>query len=469
MELKHIIFFFSLCGIAPLALACMVSKTVMRACVFSLPLILAIYQLTAINFGNPLDYYYRGTAQGFEFSLIHMIVFSILIAMLVKQWPLKILIPGVIIYSLYYFICVLSLINSPDFLFSSFELWKMLAFFIVFLTLANYFHLTHDYDSFIYGLAALVIILFYEALMQKYFYGRVQVKSYFPHQNSLGMFVCLVGPVFLARCLNNKDGLFKTLFFLFVFFASFAMSIFTYSRGTVFGFPFGCAITVFFSTVLNFKTKTIYMLLVMIILGTFVVAYCFPRIISRFENASSASKNTRIMLAVVATNIMKDKPFVGCGVNTWTHSVAKPQYNPFLDPANKSLSGEVQGIVETIYLLVGAECGFLGLIMLLCWFFYYLFHALLQGFRWRKTQYFYIMVGLLGGLASNYLQSTLEWVLKQPINFCVLFCCFAMLSSFIQGSRNHTFLSQLEILDYQRREAIRRQEEKATLLKNQQP
>ena len=389
--------------------------------------------------------------------------------MILKQWPLKLLIPGVIIYGLYYFICILSLINTPDFLFSSFELWKMFALFIVFLTLANYFHLTHDYDSFIYGFAVLVIILFYEALIQKYLYGYVQVYSYFPHQNSLGMFVCLIGPIFLARCLNNQDGMFKTLFFLFVFFASFAMSIFTYSRGTVFGFPFGCAITIFFSTVLNFKTKTIYMLLIMIILATFAVAYCFPRIISRFEYAPSASKNTRIMLAVVATNIMKDKPFVGCGINTWIQSVVKPQYNPFIDPANKTLSGGVEGVVETIYLLVGAECGFLGLIMLLCWLFYYLFHALLQGYRWRKTQYFYIMVGLLGGLASNYLQSTLEWVLKQPISFCILFCCFAMLSSFIQGSRDHTFLSQLEILDYQRREAIRRQEEKATLLKNQQP
>ncbi|MCR4572795.1 MAG: O-antigen ligase family protein [Lentisphaeria bacterium] len=469
MELKHIIFFFSLCGIAPLTLACMLSQKAMRVCVFLIPLILMKYQETAINFGNSLDHYYKGTALGFEFSLIHLIAISLLIAMLLKQWPLKLLLPGVIIYFLYYFTCILSLNDTPDFLFSSFELWKMLTFFIVFFTLANYFHMTHDYDSFIYGLAVLVIMLFYEAIMQKYFYGRFQVNSYFPHQNSLGMFVCLVGPLFLARCLNNHDGIFKTLFFLFVFFASFAMSLFTYSRGTVFCFPIGCAITILFSTVLNFKTKTIYMLLVMIILGTFAVAYCFPRIISRFERAPEASKNTRIMLAVIATNIMKDKPFFGCGVNTWIHSVLEPQYNPFIDPTKKTLSGGFNGIVETIYLLVGAECGFLGLTMLLCWFFYYLFHALLQSFRWRKTQYFYIMVGLLGGLASNYLQSTLEWVLKQQINFCVLFCCFAMLSSFIQGSRNHTFLSQLEILDYQRREAIRRQEEKATLSKNQQP
>ena len=218
MELKHIIFFFALCGIAPLALACMVSKKAMQACVFLIPIIFFKYQQASINFGNPLDYYYKGTAQGYEFSVIHLIAISLLIAMILKQWPLKLLIPGVIIYGLYYFICILSLINTPDFLFSSFELWKMFALFIVFLTLANYFHLTHDYDSFIYGFAVLVIILFYEALIQKYLYGYVQVYSYFPHQNSLGMFVCLIGPIFLARCLNNQDGMFKTLFFLFVFF-----------------------------------------------------------------------------------------------------------------------------------------------------------------------------------------------------------------------------------------------------------
>ena len=436
----------------------MISRKAMRTCVFLIPLILLKYQQTAINFGNNLMYYYKGTAQGFEFSLIHLIAVSLFIAMLLKRWNLKLLLPGVIIYFLYFLASVLSLIDSPDLLFSFFELWKMMTFFFVFLTLANYFRMTHDYDSFIYGLAIMTIILFYEATMQKYFHGRVQVGSYFPHQNSLGMFSCLVGPVFLARVLNKKDGILKTMFFIFAFLTSFLMALFTYSRGTFICFPFGCAITIFSSAIFNLQTKTMYMSLLLGILTAFAVAYGFPRIIDRFELAPSASKNSRIMMAVIAQNIMKDKPFFGCGINTWIHSVSKPQYNPFLAPANKTLSGGAEGIVETIYLLVGAECGLIGLGMLLYWFFYYLFHALLQGFRWRKTQFFYIMVGLLGGLASNYLQSTLEWVLKQPINFCVLFCVFAMLSSFIQGSRERTVLSQLALLEAkQKRMAAQRQ------------
>ena len=78
-------------------------------------------------------------------------------------------------------------------------------------------------------------------------------------------------------------------------------------------------------------------------------------------------------------------------------------------------------MVETTYLLVGAECGFLGLAALLLWYLYHLFQGIIQAYKWRKTEYFYLLPGLIGGLTSNYLQSTLEWVLKQQINFCILF------------------------------------------------
>ena len=110
--------------------------------------------------------------------------------------------------------------------------------------------------------------------------------------------------------------------------------------------------------------------------------------------------------------------------------------------------------------MVGAECGLLGLTALLCWFLYYLLLALYQAFRWRKTEYFYLFAGLAGGLISNYLQSTLEWVLKQQINFCALITCFAIIAALLQNSKEKTFLSKLEFLA-KRKELLQQKMEEA--------
>ena len=86
------------------------------------------------------------------------------------------------------------------------------------------------------------------------------------------------------------------------------------------------------------------------------------------------------------------------------------------------------GIVESAYLLVAAECGWLTLGFYALWLLYYLFIA------WRllkpmaSTKYFYIPCGAVGGLLACYLQTMLEWVLRQAMNFIVIMILFAMIA-----------------------------------------
>ena len=89
---------------------------------------------------------------------------------------------------------------------------------------------------------------------------------------------------------------------------------------------------------------------------------------------------------------------------------------------------ELQSRVETIYLLVAAECGIPCLIALLAWFGYYLVVCVLLLWRLRHSQLYFIPAGLLGGLLAIYAQSFLEWVLKQQMNFIWLMVFFALLS-----------------------------------------
>ena len=442
MELKYLIFIIAVCGIIPLTLIFMLSQKSMKIGVFLLPVFFWKYQSTAINFlTNPS---YRGTALGFEISIIHLLAIALLLAMFLRQWPIKIVFPGLLLYVLYFLVSLLSIFFSPDILYSGFELFKMINLCITFLALVNYFYMTHDFDPFLYGVSTVVIINFVISMEMKYVIGIPQVYGLFPHQNSMGMFMSLTGPVFLARVINKNDNIFKTVFFLIIFLFSFLSALFTYSRGAIACFPFGCIITILLTAIFHRTTKALIVLSVTGILGIFTILYSFETLVTRFTKAPEASAQTRQFFAEVAFNIIKDKPLLGCGVNTWIIAANEPRYNPYLKHYYFASRG--MGIVETTYLLVGAECGLLGLASLLCWYFYYLLQAIYQSFRWRKTPYFYLLAGLGGGFASNYLQSTLEWVLKQQINYLMLFWCFAIVAALVQSMRDHTFLSRLEFI-----------------------
>ena len=447
MELKYLVFLLAVVGIIPLTMLLMLSQKSMKIVVFLLPVFFWKYQSTAINFFTDPDY--RGTALGFEISVIHLLAVALLLAMILRQWPVKFFFPGLILYILYFFVSVLSLFFSPNVMYSSFELFKMVNLLITFLALANYFYMTHDFDSFLLGVSTVVFINFLICMEMKYITGIVQVYGLFPHQNSNGMFMSLIGPVFLARVINKNEHIIKTLFFLFIFIISFLSALFTYSRGSIACFPFGCLVTILITAFFHRTSKALIVLSVTGVLGLFTLLYSFETIINRFAKAPEASAETRQFFAEVAVNIMNDKPLLGCGVNTWIIVANNPRYNPYLKHPYFAARG--MGIVETTYLLVGAECGLMGLAALLCWYFYYFFQAVFQSFQWRKTNYFYLLAGLAGGFLSNYLQSTLEWVLKQQINYFMLFWCFGIVAAIVQSSHEHTFLSRLTFIQMKSR------------------
>ncbi len=409
--------------------------------------------MTSINFLTNPDY--KGTALGFEISIIHLLALALLIAMLLRHWAVKILFPGIILYFLYFFISLLSIFASPNKLYSGFELVKMVTLLVAFLSLTNYFYMTHDFDSFLFGISTLIIINFFLALEMKYLIGIPQVYGLFPHQNSMGMFMNLIGPIFLARVINKKDNLFKNTFFFIIFIMTFLSVLFTYSRGAIACFPLGCIVVIILTVIFHSTQKAFIILSVTGTLGICAIIYCLPNLLNRFTNAPEASADTRKFFAETAMNIIKDKPLLGCGLNTWGIVAMNPYYNPYVNHQYLSKKTEYMGLVETTYLLVGAECGLLGLASLLVWYFYYLFQAVYQSLRWRKTEYFYLLVGIGGGLTSNYLQSTLEWVLKQQINFCMLFWCFGIIAVLIQGVHEHTTLSYLELLAQRRAEYLK--------------
>ncbi|MDD3117292.1 MAG: hypothetical protein PHO45_08020, partial [Victivallaceae bacterium] len=74
--------------------------------------------------------------------------------------------------------------------------------------------------------------------------------------------------------------------------------------------------------------------------------------------------------------------------------------------------------------------------VLLLWFGSYWWWSLGLNIALKHQPCFGIMAGICGGLSANYIQSTLEWVLKQYSNFYLLMLVFAVIAVLRQHQRD---------------------------------
>ena len=89
-----------------------------------------------------------------------------------------------------------------------------------------------------------------------------------------------------------------------------------------------------------------------------------------------------------------------------------------------------------MYLLVGAGCGLPALAAMLLWFGHYLALCVPLARRLAGTPYAAIPAGVAGGLVACYIQSCLEWVLRQQMNLILLMMFFALLDHLKANARS---------------------------------
>ena len=424
--MKYLIFLIAFMGILPLGYILTLNRKYMRCAFLAVLLPVMIFNQVSINFFSHETY--RGTSRGMEVSLVYLVA----LAMLVGMWILyrkKPLLPdaGSKIYWIYFLLCIPSLINADNMLYSWFEMWKMIMMYVVFLCTYYYLYYTRDFNTVIFGFGIVAAVTFL-TVVQQHIKGIHQANGLFPHQNSMGMYMCLIAPVFFAYYFNRNKGWKRFLFVSFFLMAA-AACMRTYSRGSMVCMPFGVMITILLSLRYQFHMRKVQILLPILLVCFFGFLLLLPNIIKRFTYAPRESLMTRQFLGASAWNMMKDKPFAGVGLNNWGIKINPPYPYCEYRYENKRIAKDFkEGIVETSYLLVGAECGFFALAAFLTWLLYYYVVAFKLVKRLRRTNLFYIPVGIIGGLSAIYLQSTLEWVMKQQVNFIQMMILFAALS-----------------------------------------
>ena len=453
--MKYILFTLAMLAMIPGAVLCGLSRRMLVIALVVMFLPLLQFDSLALNF---ISYeFYRGTARGMEVSFTYLVALMILSSLLFRRKFPKVLPDfGAVLYFLYFVCAIISTfandttrivegvmvadVLQSDFevsgrMLSFFELWKMLMLSLVFWAVYGFLDLTKKPEVVIRALGIIVICCFL-SVVHEYFAGVYQARGVFPHQNSMALFMMLLGPVFFAAYLNLPQSFFRH-FCTVAFVCASGALLRTYSRGAMLCYPLASCATAFWSIVTRFQFRKISRLLPLVLCGILGVSAMLPQMIDRYENAPQQSADTRKWLALTAVNVMRQHPWTGIGVNNWSQYVSShPEAQAGEEFRPNDSTGTNIGIVETIYLLVGAECGVPGLLLLISWFLYYWFVAFRLTFKLSGTRWSYIPVGLLGGLTGCYLQSALEWVLKQQINFLLLMVCFAMLSWLNQNWRS---------------------------------
>ena len=425
--MKYVVFFLALLGVPPLAVVLSFNRAWMKYAVWGMVGALAVYQATAINFFSHEEY--RGSSRGMEVSIVYLLSLALLVAAAIKRRLPK-LVPsfGALLFVVYFFLCLPSLTAAENLLFSWMELWKMIMLYMVYLAVRAYLDMTNDTRSLLRALAVFAIFNFL-LIVKAHFAGVYQPHGAFPHQNGLAMAMHLFANLFFACFLVG--GWRRSLLNAAAFAASTACIVRTYSRGALAMVPVSFFVTFVLSVVYAAKgarAKVFVRVVPIALAGLVGLALMLPRIVERFVSAPEASANTRVELALCAKEMIADEPLRGVGINNWGLKINAPY--DYAERAGRHTNrgeGFMDGIVETVYLLVGAECGLPALAVMVAWFLWYLVLSLRLTRRLAGNLSAAIPAGLAGGFVAIYLQSFLEWVLRQQMNLILLMAFFALL------------------------------------------
>ena len=428
-ELKYLVFFSVLILGVPVGYILASRFSMVEKCVFFF-FIFFTCEMIDINFFSLENY--RGTSKGFEFGMVDIAMY-IIFALILKRSPqFKItwIPPGTYFYVAYMLLSIASTIHSDILIYSAFELNKMIRMYLYFWIAYNYLQDSRKLDTLVICLGLVTIYIFLSVFKQKYLLGMFQNMGPFPHQNSLTMYMAFLGSISLSRVLNKSD---VNVPFWFVVFGMSAFCVLaTLSRAGLALFAINCIVVFGISLILRDKEQKrvkARKILIVIIMPFVVVAGLYKAsdsILERFSTAPEESKLTRIYLAQAAVK-MANENILGVGLNNFAHKINDPYPYGEHIPEEISRDSSNRGLVETAYLMIAAETGWLNLVVFAAFIFYFYLKNLISLVNLKDSSHRYISVAIAGCLTQIYLQTTLEWVIKQTNNFYQLMLIFAII------------------------------------------
>ena len=430
-ELKYFVFFSVLLVGVPVGYFLALRYQWIEKLVFFL-FVFFTCEMIDINFVSMETY--RGTSKGFEFGRVDIAMYIILMLSIKRAsyYGIRWFPPGSPLYLCYFLLSMASIVHSDVYIYSGFEVVKMLRMLLYFWIAYQYIQTEDQLETFMGAVAIVIFYIFMSVFKQKYLFGMFQAMGPFPHQNSLTMYISILGSLALSRALNHRNSN-ATLWFLLFGMTAFCV-LSTLSRAGLALFAMNCTIVFFISMLLRDEEQVLLrkrkwiILIIMPLVGSAALYKASDSIIERFMTAPEESGLTRIYLAQAAAK-MANENILGVGLNNFGHKINDPY--PYGDHIPKEISRDSsrRGLVETAYLMIAAEAGWITLGVFFVMLMYFYFVNIGNLIRLKNHPARYIAVALVGALTQVYLQTTLEWVIKQTNNFYQLMFVFALIAA----------------------------------------
>lgn len=420
---KYIVFFlFLACGVPVASILAKRNKYVRYTILFTM--VYFTSYMVDINFVSREGY--RGTSRGFEYGLVDMTILVGITLVLndkkkypVRKWP-----PGSTLYLMYWIFSAMSIVNAEVVLYSAFELFKMIRVYTFLWVIYNLVNEPEDLARFVRFISVIVIMIFFTVLKQKYLMGIFQCMGPFPHQNSLVMYLVIFMTLIFSYLLSAQSTS-SMFYWLFVFGAGMLCIVSTLSRAGMAVTSFSVLIVLVTHVSWKLNGRKIAIMFMMALGAAGVILKSMDSIKERFENAPEESANTRVVLAIAACNMADDK-ILGVGLNHFGMKVNPPwRYGEHIEMPE----GEDAVLVETIYLMIASETGWHNLAIFLIMLIFFYIMNIVNIFKSKNAILKTVSIGFLGGLTGVYLESALEWVLKQTCNSYQLMFVFGAIGA----------------------------------------
>lgn len=372
--------------------------------------------------------YVKGTTQGFDITYLDFFALAYTIILLRKNdYRFDFFPPGTLFFIPFLASEIASCVNSPNILYSEFEIFRLVKMGFFYCTLYNILVYYNCFSIFVNALGVGILMNLITVIFQKYLLGLFASSGLMRNKNNAGMYSNMLMPLFMYIILNMRiNSKIQKGFYVAVFLGTCMVLISTLSRGAwavaVLNF-----IAIFTFSLLHGITRQKIMAIVAAVVVTLLgVIKAYDTIYERITVGNVAGTHTRVSLVYNALD-MAEKNFFGVGINNYTEAnTYENNYGGVFDAFNIDKEDVKIGKVETVYLLTAAECGWIGLFCMLAWFFYYLGLATLNIFYFWKSNMAYLAVGMFVALAGTYLHSLLEWSLRNSQIFYMLTVLFAL-------------------------------------------
>lgn len=407
-------------------------KRWMQHAAFGLLIFMTVMTLSDVSLNLHSIEWYRGHTKGFEFAFIEVIALMLILSSCMTKWKdTRLFPPGTLFYGLFLLLSAMSYFSAIDPLMVQMSILKWSKLWLVYVAAYNYLERKEDLIFVALAISFTFMVHGLVCVKARYIDGVYQVRGWFDHQNSAGMYTYFAAfPIFaiaLAKGVSKKS----FLIILVGVVSAALIIILGLSRGAMGVFALGLAGILAASFLWGPSFRRIGMAVGGVLATGLVLLVAMDSIMGRINMADDNDRggDYREILIEQAQLIFESNPN-GVGWNNYALINSRPfaRYSRVLEYWESNRRGGANlpdsfflanPLPESLYWCIIAETGYWGLAG---WFLFIgvtLFWAIRNIIPNRDTYVGLFLIGVCASLSLTYLHSNLERILTQTNNYAM--------------------------------------------------